>query len=148
MARPRKYNVDKLVGALKAYTESSEIPILKEFCYKYPISYDYLLIVAKREDEAGNKELYRTIKRTLDKKEAQLERLGLEGRVDKTMAIFSLKQLGWRDRVDIDTTSKGDKIGNFDTAGIAKDLHGLLYGYKNDTEGDEKAKGKKGDGSK
>ena len=35
------------------------------------------------------------------KKEAQLERLALRKEINHTMAIFSLKQLGWKDTQDI-----------------------------------------------
>ena len=41
-------------------------------------------------------------KRAIDKKEAQLERMALSGDVDKTMAIFSLKQLGWSDKQQVE----------------------------------------------
>jgi len=36
-----------------------------------------------------------------DKKEAQLEKLGAFNVINSTMAIFSLKQLGWRDKQEI-----------------------------------------------
>ena len=38
------------------------------------------------------------------KKEAQLERLALEKQIDSRMAIFSLKQLGWKDKAELEHT--------------------------------------------
>lgn len=40
-----------------------------------------------------------------------MERGGLEGKIDKTMAIFSLKQLGWKDRQEIDNNITFDDDG-------------------------------------
>ena len=51
---------------------------------------------------AKDKELSYAIKRLMLKKEAQLEKLALKGKIDKTMAIFSLKQIGWRDKHEIE----------------------------------------------
>jgi predicted CopG family antitoxin len=51
-----------------------------------------------------NEEFNDTIKELIDKKEAQLERLALEKGIDNTMAIFSLKQLGWKDRTETEHT--------------------------------------------
>ncbi|KKM27054.1 hypothetical protein LCGC14_1578580 [marine sediment metagenome] len=139
MAPPIKYNIDKLLGSLKFYTEGNDIPILAEFAYKYGISREYLYQLAGK-----NKSLSYAIKKLILKKEAQLEKLGLSGHVDKTMAIFSLKQIGWKDRVDIDTTTKGEKIGTFDAPAIARDLYALIYGPQKTDEGDGGPEKKKG----
>lgn len=42
-----------------------------------------------------------------------LERLGLKGKINSTLAVFSLKQLGWRDQQQVDVgtdTKKSIKI--------------------------------------
>lgn len=102
--RPRKYNkkqVDKLLQKFEIYIETTDIPILSEFAYLNDIArtelYDY-------------KEFSTLKERCLQKKEAQLEKLGLTNAVNPTMAIFSLKQLGWKDKHDIahEVTGKVD----------------------------------------
>jgi hypothetical protein len=42
------------------------------------------------------------IKVLIDKKEAALERKALDGEVNTTMAVFSLKQLGWSDKQQVE----------------------------------------------
>ena len=90
MAGKKKYDRVKLTKDLEEYIKNTEIPIIAEFAYQndIPRSYIYELIPD-------------AIKKLIDKKEAQLERLALEKKIDKTMAIFSLKQLGWKDSVDV-----------------------------------------------
>jgi len=94
--RPPKYTPEllaQLVESFESYIDDTEIPILKEWCVanKVPANhiYDY--------PEFGE-----SIKRCVDKKEVALERSALEGRVNVSMAIFSLKQLGWRDKQEFD----------------------------------------------
>lgn len=84
--------INEINEALKKYLEETDIPIVAEFAYKNHI---------RRQLLYENKILSDTIKELIDKKEAQLERMALDNDVDKTMAIFSLKQLGWRDKQDI-----------------------------------------------
>lgn len=96
MARPRKYNEEKvkeIIDDLEKYIENTEIPILSEFAYQHKVS---------REALYDYEEFSTLIKRAIYKKEAQLERKALNGEVDKTMAIFSLKQLGWRDKHEVE----------------------------------------------
>lgn len=92
MGRPRSLSEDRvndLVSAFERYIAETPIPIIVEFAYQNGIArdiiYDYDAFTTLR-------------KMAIDKKEAQLERLALQGEIDKTMAIFSLKQLGWSDR--------------------------------------------------
>ena len=92
--RKRKYNskeVQELVNKLDQYINETDIPILAEFAYQNDITrqtlYDYA-------------EFSTLIKKAIDKKEAQLEKLTLMGKVNTTMAVFSLKQLGWKDKVE------------------------------------------------
>lgn len=98
MARPQsaKYDKDFMLSTIEEYTNNTDIPILKEVCYLNYWNSDYVLEL-RRNDE----ELSRAIKRLLDKKESQLERKGLNKEIDRTVAIFSLKQLGWKDKQEI-----------------------------------------------
>ena len=96
MARPKKYTqkfIAEKIIALNEYTKKTDIPILKEFCYQNDIPsnhiYDY-------------KEFSESIRLLINKKEAQLERLGLKGETNPTLTVFSLKQLGWRDKQEIE----------------------------------------------
>lgn len=117
--RPAKYTpevIAKLIQLLITYKDTTEIPILKEFCYKNHVLYETL-----NELSHKNIELSDTIKETLDKKEVQLERLALEGKIDKTMAIFSLKQLGWKDRLDVISKSESTTNININNYGIKPD---------------------------
>lgn len=97
MARPKKakYQLKNLCKIIDEYTDNTQIPILKEVCYQNNLNYSYVMQMRTKEENA---ELSNSIKRLLDKKEAQLERLGLTGKIDRGMAIFSLKQLGWKDK--------------------------------------------------
>lgn len=81
------------------YIEDTDIPIIAEFAYQHDVTrqslYDY--------------DAFSTLlKKAIAKKEAQLERLALMGQVDKTMAIFSLKQLGWSDRQQVEHSGSDD----------------------------------------
>lgn len=99
MARPNtgKYDIPKMIKIIDEYIENTDLPILKEVCYINKWDYDYVMQL-KRNDE----ELAQPIKRLLCKKEVELEKGGMSGKYNNTMAIFSLKQLGWKDRQDED----------------------------------------------
>ncbi len=75
------------------YTDETDCPIIAEFAYQSNIL---------REQLYQYPELTYSIKRLINKKETYLERYGLEK--NNTMAIFSLKQLGWKDNQDSETT--------------------------------------------
>lgn len=75
------------------YTAETEIPILAEFAVS---------IKVHRQALYEHPELTDGIKRLITKKEAQLETLALYGGVNSTMAIFSLKQIGWTDRKEVE----------------------------------------------
>ena len=96
MARPKKYTeelISKIVKKIEAYTDAEDIPVLKEFCYK-----NHILKQTLYEHEGFSD----SIKRLIDKKEAQLEIKALKGKVAASIAIFSLKQLGWTDKKEIE----------------------------------------------
>ena len=126
MGRPKKYTnkyITELAKRLEGYIDKTDVPILKEFAHTSHISSQRLY-----EFEKENEEFSEAIKRLRDKKEAQLEKLGLLNVINPTMAIFSLKQMGWKDRKEIAhegelnvTTSPRDEI-NSRIAGIASRL--------------------------
>lgn len=97
MARPRTHNRRKVLEAFDTYIDATDIPIVAEFATLQKLSREFLY---------SNEEFADAISRCTFKKEAALERHALTGRVNTTMAIFSLKQLGWTDKVD--NTHKGD----------------------------------------
>ncbi len=75
------------------YTDETAIPILVEFAYTHDVI---------RKELYRHDELRDTIKRMMHKKEAQLEKLALSGKAPTAMCIFSLKQLGWSDKQEIE----------------------------------------------
>ena len=79
----------KVNKEMRIYTEETDIPILAEFAYTHGY---------QRSELYKHPELSNAIKNMLSKKEAQLEKLGLMNQVNNTMAVFSLKQLGWSDK--------------------------------------------------
>ena len=107
IGRPRTFTdeqVAEIRDKLVQYIATTEIPIVAEFAYQNDINrqilYDY-------------PEFSTLTKKLIAKKEAQLERKGLMNEVNSTMAIFSLKQLGWRDKQEIETKSSDqDKMVN------------------------------------
>ena len=106
IGRPRKYTVKRIKDIIKkinAYIKSEEIPIVAEFAYKNNVRRQALYEYSEFSD---------TIKKLIAKKEANLEKLALVGAINPTMAIFSLKQLGWSDRRDLNiaaTINKTDR---------------------------------------
>ncbi len=95
MGRPIEYTekkIEEIKGLFEEYINETEIPIVTEFAYRNNVLRQRLYEFDGISD---------TIKRCIDKKEAQLQRLALEGKINVTMAIFSLKQLGWKDRQEV-----------------------------------------------
>ena len=104
--RPRTYNDDEVAEIVQSFTEyitETPIPIIAEFAYQADITRDVLY----KYDEFSP-----LIKQCIDKKESALERNALDGNVNVSMAIFSLKQLGWRDKHELEHT--GSVVINFD----------------------------------
>lgn len=102
--RPIKYTkkrINEIKRILEIYIIETDIPIIAEFAYKNHIP---------RQKLYEFKELNDTIKELIDKKEANLERMALEGEIEKTMAIFSLKQLGWSDKIDHNLNIQGELL--------------------------------------
>lgn len=97
MARPREWDRAELLEALLTYTEETSIPIVAEFAYKHGVARQLLYDMPELAD---------ALKACIVKKEAALESRALSGDVNCSMAIFSLKQLGWKDTHE--QTHKGD----------------------------------------
>lgn len=117
MAKPgneykSKYNIDFMIKQVNEYIERNKrgLPILKEVCLENEWDYDYVMQLQRE-----HKELSQATKRLLSLKEIKLEKGALLGKIDKTMAIFSLKQLGWKDRNehDINMGSGKDELADF-----------------------------------
>lgn len=94
--RPPKHSdeqIAKLVAKFRTYIEHTELPIIAEFAYQNEISKQTMY----EKDEFAT-----LIKMATAKKEAALERKTLSGEYNATMAVFSLKQLGWRDKQELE----------------------------------------------
>lgn len=92
MGRPKTWTpdfIEKLRDDLKEYIEENDIPVISDFAWKYGYPRARLYIEKDIED---------LIEYMQAKKESTLELLALRGEVNHTMAIFSLKQMGWKDR--------------------------------------------------
>ena len=94
--RPPKVHIEDLINDADAYIESANPPILAEYAHLHGITRQYLYELAN-----GNKDLSDTIKKISEAKEIKLEKYALNGIYQPTMAIFSLKQLGWKDSADV-----------------------------------------------
>ena len=97
-------NVDGTQFTKTGQRKPLRIPIMKECCLKNgwnPIYVDELA----REDE----ELSQAIKTLISWKEVLLEQGMLYGTIKHGAAIFSLKQLGWRDN-SVVTFNKGEDV--------------------------------------
>lgn len=79
----------EIVRKFEQYIAETDIPILAEFAYQNDVTRPWMYLQT---------ELLTLIKKCMDKKESALERKALKEEVNTTMAIFSLKQLGWRDK--------------------------------------------------
>ena len=95
--RPPKYDIEYIIETMDRYIEETELPIFKEVCYLNNWNSKYIYELGGK-----NEELSDTIKKLSDKKEVVLERGGLIGKYNPTMVVFSLKQLGWKDKQEED----------------------------------------------
>lgn len=97
--RPQKYTPEQLEDLAKAFQDYIEdpqvaVPIISEFCSQQGIIKQTLY---------DHPDIFSTLlKRCVEKKEARLERLCLQNKINTSMAIFSLKQLGWTDKQSIE----------------------------------------------
>ncbi len=103
VGRPRKYNneeIEEIIDKFNKYINDSDLPIVSEFAYTNNIL---------RESLYDYKEFSTVLKKCTSKKEAQLEKLAAFNVINASMAIFSLKQLGWTDKQDLSIGNKEDK---------------------------------------
>lgn len=107
MGRLKTGKYDNLKEDIEQYTKRTEYPILKELCYQKHYNYDYVMQLQRKDED-----LAQSIKELLYKKESYLEREGIKGNLAQTMAVFTLKQLGWRDNIEVAHTdmSKVDEL--------------------------------------
>ena len=90
-----KEYIKEIRDKMNEYIDNEEIPIVAEFAYKNDVHREQLYNLGH-----WNKEL----KKMIQKKEANLEKHALLNKVNTTMAVFSLKQLGWSDKQQIEQT--------------------------------------------
>lgn len=95
-----KYDIETMCEIIDKYTEdhaeSERPPILKHCCVLNNWNYDHVMRLQRENDK-----LCQSIKKLLAQKEVWLETKALLGEVNSTMAVFSLKQLGWRDNPQV-----------------------------------------------
>ena len=96
MGRPREYDRAALARKFQRYVAATEMPVVAQFAYENAVPRELLY---------DWEEFSTLLKLSAAKKEAFLEINGLAGKLNTAMAIFSLKQMGWKDRVE----HSGDK---------------------------------------
>lgn len=104
----QRVSVRKLVKDADEYIREAMPPIVAEYANQHGISRQYIYQLGKKYPEVND-----TIKKIIDAKEICLERNGLNGNFNPAMAIFSLKQLGWRDlpkEEAVESGSGGGKV--------------------------------------
>lgn len=94
-----KERINALKEKLREYIDEEDIPIAKEFAYKNDVPRSRIYVLRQDDPEFGD-----LMDKLSDKKEANLEKMALYGKIDRTMAVFSLKQMGWKDRQETDNT--------------------------------------------
>lgn len=101
MGRPCKVNIEDLINDADEYIATADPPIVAEYAHLHGITRQYLYELAGKD-----KALSDTIKKISESKEVVLEKKGLSGEYTASVAIFSLKQLGWKDSNDtVDDTA-------------------------------------------
>ena len=101
MGRPCKVKIEDLINDADEYIATADPPIVAEYAHLHGITRQYLYELAGKD-----KNLSDTIKKISESKEVVLEKKGLSGEYTASVAIFSLKQLGWKDSNDtVDDTA-------------------------------------------
>jgi hypothetical protein len=103
------FMADEVISYLNECLRKKKVPIFKEVTVKEGWTYFYVERI--RHDERYQR-LDEAIQALMDAKEYMLERLGLDGKIDKTMAVFSLKQLGWKDQQSVELANQKDSTLN------------------------------------
>ena len=92
MGRPIEFTperIQEIIEKMERYIEENDIPIVAEFAYQNDI---------RRAALYEYPDFSYTLQKLINKKEAQLEKLGLFNVVNSAMAKFSLAQLGWSEK--------------------------------------------------
>ena len=87
--------IQEIKEAMERYIQETDVPIVAEFAYLNNIRRAILYEIP---------ELSYTVGKMIDKKESQLERGGLIGEYNASMAKFSLAQLGWSEKQETKVT--------------------------------------------
>jgi hypothetical protein len=121
--RPPKLNEEERKEVLEAFTNYIDIepdPTIVGFCAWDSVAIQYSITKDNLYDWDEFSELR---KRAIEKQEAYLIKNAGKNQYNPTIAIFRLKQPqhGYKDRIDTDITSGGEKIGNLN-AGQADQL--------------------------
>lgn len=103
--RPLKVKIEDLINDADAYIAKANPPIIAEYAHRHGITRQYLYELAEKD-----KELSDTIKRISEAKEVMLEKKALAGKYVASVAIFSLKQLGWKDSADVTDVKAIEKL--------------------------------------
>jgi hypothetical protein len=111
--RPSKLNEDQKSEVFDAFCEyivNTPDPTVSRFVSNETICFRYNIL---DHDIYHWPAFSQLIKRAIKKQEAYLLEQGGAGKYNPTLAIFRLKQPqhGYKDRVDTDITSGGDKLG-------------------------------------
>jgi hypothetical protein len=88
MGAPRKHDRVQLLENFLKYIAESTVPIVSKFAYQNGLNRTSVYEIPELAD---------AIKLCIAKKEAALEEGALTGTLNCSMAIFSLKQIGWKD---------------------------------------------------
>ena len=130
--RPPKVHVDDILAAVDPYLKEADPPILAEFAHRQGITREYLYQLAAAKKQKGDDRLSHAIKRLSESKEIALERGALSGHYSPSVAIFSLKQLGWTDKAVVvpepDDAGKDDPL----TAALREAAERMEAGEGND----------------
>ena len=96
VGRPPKipeYDMPELVEKFRQYIVDTDVPIIAEFAYQNDLDKRYMYDRVEFSD---------LLKKCLQKKESRLERGLINNEFNSAGAIFSLKQLGWRDKQELE----------------------------------------------
>jgi len=104
MARPRTYIPEDIAGELLNYIETTEDPMIAEYCLlEGSPTKDTLYRLAKECTVLSD-----SIKRCHEKQQIRTVRKAESGEINTTFAIFKLKQkcYGWTDKQEVENTNK------------------------------------------
>jgi len=120
--RPPKIKINDILAAVDPYLEDADPPIVAEFAHRQGITRQYLYELASTAKKRGDARLSDAIKKLSEAKEIKLERGGLSGRYSPSVAIFSLKQLGWSDKGPAEEAAEDERTVDPLTAAITAEI--------------------------